>query len=263
MTVPAWRVPKPVPPTMGLHPLCVALLVPVQVPVALCCTKAEWCGFVMPENTACLTCGGYFLSRSVQWYRSLRPHKPHTLAEQEWRVGDREVDVLWAMEACQQWVLWGAVVCSQQNVCLQTSYLPVCIKTLSGAKLDVKGTAGLQKGFQKGSFFYTSEIVKQSLMNYSQWQSAVNLSTYIYLEIWGRRKIWAYVLDTGPLGFVLQNSGSWSLMLNARGASGSRGGCAACECSVPLRAGVSTGVPMRQQLLSLNKTKIWWKKELA
>lgn len=64
--------------------------------------------------------------------------------------------------------------------------------------------------------------------------------------------------------FVVQNSGSCSLMLNARGTSGSRWGCAACERSAPLRAGISTGVPMRQQLSSLNKTtKIWWKKELA
>lgn len=50
---------------------------------------------------------------------------------------------------------------------LQPSYLPVCIKTLNEANLDVKGTAGLQKSLQKGSFCYTSEIGKQSLMNYS------------------------------------------------------------------------------------------------
>lgn len=63
---------------------------------------------------------------------------------------------------------------------LQPSYLPVCIKTLNEAKLDVKGTAGLQKRLQKGSFCYTSEMGKQSLMNYSsQWQSTINLRTFI------------------------------------------------------------------------------------
>lgn len=142
------------------------------------CASASTCGSVLYESWVMWVRNarkhslphlwGYFLSTSVQWYRTLRPH---TLAEQERRVGDGEVDVLWdvlwAMEGSQQWVLWGGVVCSQQIVCLQPSYLPVCIKTLNEAKLDVRGTAGLQKRLQKGSFCYTSEIRKQSLMNCS------------------------------------------------------------------------------------------------
>lgn len=156
----------------------------------------------------------------------------------------------------------GEVTCNQQVVCLQTSYLPdVCIRTLNQGKLDVKGTPSLQKGSQKGSFCYAFERINQSLMNCSlHWQSAFNLRTQTYLETLGRRKMWACIFDAGPLGLVVQNC---TLILKASIASGSRWGRAACELSALLRAGVSTGVFMRQQLkLVLKKTKKKKKKEI-
>lgn len=142
------------------------------------CASASTCGSVLYESWVMWVRNarkhslphlrGYFLSTSVQWYRSLRPH---TLAEEEQRVGDGEVDVLWDVLCSGGIPAVGAVrwcgVQSADCVCLQPSYLPVCIKTLNEANLDVKGTAGLQKSLQKGSFCYTSEIGKQSLMNYS------------------------------------------------------------------------------------------------